>query len=525
MKIKIHLTGLLLGLLLTAAGAQAAAVPDKSSLAAEEASVMEVSGSEPEAICLPVYRQELTKVESDFDGKILYEKAFLAVYCRHLKLADPQFRQSWSQEWRDKFASGEFLQTREGTYTAIKKMLASLQIRFDNFFAPDEWKRLSQESSGELEGVGLSIGLSAFDAQGQKTVSAIITEQNPLIVVAEPEASSPAARASIKKADLILKIDGVSLNGKSIEEAAAMLRGKAGTELSLSISRRVNDKQETLNLKLTRAEIVQQAVLFRDFGDIAYIAIGDFLNKHVDEQMALALEKAKSKKGLIVDLRNNPGGELSNTLFIAEMMMSRGVLYSYKGRKGDQISEERFFLDADEAKGAETRYGAHAELWQKNKKLLAQELGRDFAPLIPDDLPIIVLSNEHSASGSEILAGLLKANYRAILLGTASYGKNLGQEVFALPFGTGIRVSSFEFLPGGIAMEGRGIKPDIVVRQSPAFAKLPSLENDAQMQAALKLMKTKVDEQSGSGAGALILAMAIMIVTLLFLASRKPACR
>lgn len=278
--------------------------------------------------------------------------------------------------------------------------------------------------SGEFSGVGVSIELY----NGQCRVVA-------------PISGTPAEKSGIKSGDIITKIDGVDISSKTLDEAAAMMRGTAGTKVTLTINR----NGQVLTFPLTRAVIKTASVFYKILDHkIGYIQITSFDNDTHDEfEAALAALKKQGMKALIIDERNNPGGLVNTALSIANQLMPKGPIMHYE-HKGQII--KTYSADGDSKAG----------------------------------YPIVMLVNEGSASSSEILAGALQDSKTAKLVGTTTFGKGIAQQVENFQEGYGVKLSTLYFLtPNKSRIDHVGITPDYIV-ENPANEKAEELAGEYQ---------------------------------------------
>jgi carboxyl-terminal processing protease len=302
-------------------------------------------------------------------------------------------------------------------YREIRKALRLLGDPYTRFLDPQEFEVLTSQTSGELSGVGIRMD---FD------------EQSRQLIVVEPLVNSPAWKAGIRKGDRILQINGKNTSLMSLEQASEEIRGAVGTNVELQISR---PSGEVLKLSLTRSQIELPSVSYtmkqENQLNVGYIKLDEF-SSHAAEQMKKAIEELSLKEpsAFVLDLRGNPGGLLFASVDIARMWMNTGEIVS-------TIDSQR----------------GHRH-FSANRTALT-------------DLPLVVLVDKNSASASEILAGALKDNKRATIVGTQTYGKGTVQSLHTLSDGSGLAVTiSRYFPPSGININHHGITPDISLELS-----------------------------------------------------------
>lgn len=301
-------------------------------------------------------------------------------------------------------------------YGALRGLVGSLD-RHSHFLSPDAFTEMQVETRGEFGGVGMEITIS----------------QEGILTVVAPIDDTPAAEAGLMPEDKIVKIDGKSTRGVTLHEAVKKLRGRPGTKVDLTILREA--EPELFDVTLTRAVIqirsIKEAKMVDDA--IGYIRISEFQD-HTAHDLRQALEKLEKEglKGLILDLRNNPGGLLDVAVEVSETFIPEGkMIVSTKGRIEDQNQE---FLSR--ARSPHMGY------------------------------PIVVLVNGGSASASEIVAGALRDQGRAILMGTQTFGKGSVQTVVPLRDGSAIRLTTSKYYtPSGRSIHGRGLEPDVVLER------------------------------------------------------------
>ena len=302
---------------------------------------------------------------------------------------------------------------------------------------------------GELQGIG-----------------AELTQRDGLIVVVAPLNGSPAQSAGVMPEDIVVKVDGESIEGESLNEVVQKIRGPKGTEVTISVFR--ESEQDTLDITITRAEITvpstEYEILETGTGSVGYIALNQFANRTTAEvEQALKSFEEADLAGIILDVRFNGGGYLERAVDLSSMFMKQGKVVSVARREGQP------------------------------------DVHHVYGQPIDADTPMVVLINEGSASASEIVAGALQDYNRATIIGKKSFGKGTIQEIFELPGSSSLRVTIAKWLtPNGRDLGKEGIDPDIEVDRT-----LQDYENDTdpQLDAALEwLLDGQVINQIGSGA-------------------------
>lgn len=350
------------------------------------------------------------------------------------------------QNWwsiREKLIRQPF-KSREETYDAIEKMLATLDDPFTRLLRPDQYRSLQVNTSGELMGVGLQISQDG--------------ETRNLTVIA-PIDDSPAERAGIQPQDQILKIDGFSTSELTLDESAARMRGPRGSQVTLTVLRNNNKTPEDIILVRDRIALNPVTTELRyDLGDtpLGYIRLSQF-SANATEEVAQGIQSLEKKgaKAYILDLRNNPGGLLQAGIEIARLWLDEGTIVYTVNRQG--------LLGSFEAEGS----------------ALTQA-------------PLLVLVNPGTASASEILAGALHDNHRAILVGEKTFGKGLIQSLFDLSDGSGLAVTVAKYeTPNHTDINKLGIMPDRVIPSEPLLRNQVATEADHQYQAALELLSSQ----------------------------------
>lgn len=312
--------------------------------------------------------------------------------------------------------------SKQQAYEAIRAALKPLGDPYTRFMDPEQFQALTSQTSGELSGVGIRLELD---------------EKTKALQIVSPIENSPAAKAKLQPGDGIVAIDGKSTKGMSLEEASSMIRGEVGTSVTLRISR---DGKQPFDVKLSRAQIELPAVhhTLKQEGQmrIGYISLNEF-SAHAPEQMQKAIKNFEQQKvgGYVLDLRGNPGGLLNASVEIARMWIDSGLIVRTVDRKG---GDQKF---------------------SANKTALTKS-------------PLVVLVDGNSASASEILAGALKDNKRARVIGSKTFGKAVVQSVHSLSDGSGLAVTiQHYFPPNGEDINHKGIEPDVKLELTEAQEK------------------------------------------------------
>jgi carboxyl-terminal processing protease len=359
--------------------------------------------------------------------------------------------QNWWQ-LREKYIKKP-LRDREETYTAIEEMLSSLGDPFTRLLRPEQYHSLQVNTSGELSGVGLQIN---------------VDPETKLIEVVSPLAGSPAETAGIEPRDSILEIDGIDTKTITLDEAAAKMRGTVGTSVSLLIQSGQDKNAQPRTVKLIRDRIslnpVYTALDTSTQQKIGYVRLNQF-SANAAKEIAHGVHKLEQQgaEAYILDLRNNPGGLLQAGVEIARMWLDNGTVVYTVNRQG--------------ALGS----------FDSNSETLT-------------DAPLVVLVNQGTASASEILAGALQDNQRALLVGEKTFGKGLIQSLFELPDGAGLAVTVAKYeTPNHKDINKLGIVPDDVISQQPITYAQIATEADQQYQEALKLLTSKENVVANAG--------------------------
>ena len=314
--------------------------------------------------------------------------------------------EAWGIIFRD-YVEREKLDASALSQGAIKGMVEALADPYTAYLKPETYQMSLSNLEGKFEGIGAYVGVK--DKQ---------------IVIIAPIADSPAAKAGIRAGDIILEVDGRSAAEMSLEEAILHIRGPKGTPVRLLILHQGETEPE--EIEIVRAEIKETSVDFKMRGDIAYININHF-SESTDRELSPVLESLtrEGATGIILDLRSNPGGLVEAVVDVASHFLKEGIVLSVLDNQGKQTS-------------------------------LSVKPGG-----VTTDLPLVVLTDNYSASGSEVLAGALQDYARATIAGTRTYGKGSVNTLHSLSDGSGLYLTTARWLtPKGRLIEGKGITPD-----------------------------------------------------------------
>jgi carboxyl-terminal processing protease len=332
---------------------------------------------------------------------------------------------------------GELPNDQERIYAAIEGSLAILGDQYTRFYRPDVAARMRENLSGAVEGIG------AFVRE---------TEEGDTEIV-RPIPGQPAEQAGIRPGDIIIGVDGEDVRGQTLDEVISKVRGPRGSEVVLTIQRDGEDGSLQIAITRTRFEVptIEAQMLQEEAaGDIAYIRLSNF-SANAENQLTEALKEllAQNPAGLILDLRDNPGGFLDQSIAVADLFLSNGVI-----------------------------------LFERNQVGLDQTFEASPGD-IAESIPMVVLINPGSASASEIVAGAIQDNGRAILIGETTFGKGSVQRSRQLSDGSELRVTFARwFTPNNQTIDDQGISPDILVETDEVF--MYASEDDIQLQRALE---------------------------------------
>ena len=320
--------------------------------------------------------------------------------------------------------------------SAINGLLQSLDP-YSSYMSPEIFKEMQTETSGEFGGLGIEVGM-----------------ESGVVKVISPIDDTPASRSGIKAGDYIVKINDTQVQGKSLTEAVELMRGPVGSSIELTVRRQGAKKALTFNIvrEIIQIKSVKADLLEKNIGYIRLTSFNENSSGQIKKEIG-KLKKNNNLKAYILDLRNNPGGLLSQAIKISDFFLENGEIVSTKGRKASE-----------------------------NRRWFAKEGD------LTDGKALIVLINYGSASASEIVAGALKDHKRAILLGDNSYGKGSVQSIIPLKNDGAIRLTIAKYyLPSGKSISEVGVSPDIMISEESNDFKIKT-DTDNQLNYAIKLI-------------------------------------
>lgn len=325
----------------------------------------------------------------------------------------------------------------------LKGVLNSLGDPYSTYMTKDEFTSLMEQTSGSFGGIGV----------------VVTPGDDNLITVVSPIEDTPGERAGIKSGDKIIKVNGTEFLADNMDKAVKAMKGEPDTKVALTIMR-TNNENQIFELEITREIIRLETVKSSIIDDnIGYIKISSFDDlTYKDFKTELDKLGKKNIKGLIIDLRNNPGGLLSRTVEISDELLGKVDIVYTQTKDGHKV-------------------------YEKSDKHMV-------------DYPLALLINGGSASASEILSGAIKDNKRGVLIGTTTFGKGVVQRIHDLPDGSGIKLTISEyFTPAGINIHGIGIDPDIEVELNEGVEEIGinNIKDDNQLQRAVQEIKTKIE--------------------------------
>ena len=324
----------------------------------------------------------------------------------------------------------------ESIDSAINGLLQSLDP-YSAYMSPEIFKEMQSDTSGEFGGLGIEVGMEAG-----------------VVKVISPIDDTPASKAGLKAGDYIVKINNIQVQGKSLSEAVNLMRGPVGSGIELTVRRRGTKKALTFNIirEIIEVKSVKSDLLNNNIGYIKLTSFNDNSSEQIKKQIG-KIKKNKNVHAFILDLRNNPGGLLSQAIKISDFFLENGEIVSTKSRKKSE-----------------------------NRKWFAKKGD------IIDGKTLLVLINYGSASASEIVAGALKDHKRAIILGESSYGKGSVQSIIPLKNKGAIRLTVAKYyLPSGKSISEVGVRPDIEVKEEGDDFRIKT-DTDNQLNYAIKLL-------------------------------------
>lgn len=322
---------------------------------------------------------------------------------------------------------------------AVEGILSVLDDKHTEYFTAEEYEKIMESYSGTMSGIGVIVTL---DNDGQ-------------VVVVRTLSDTPACRAGIVEGDIITEVDGMDIKDMALEKVVTMIRGEEGTKVNLKIYR--PEDNGIIEVTVTRARFDVPNLISDIFEeDVGYIQYFDFQDRgaqKLDKEIQKLIDGGA--KGLILDLRNNPGGVLDDAVEVCDLFLDEGIIVTIKGRTENKERIDKYLA----WKGKYT------------------------------EIPLVVLINGFSASASEVVAGALRDNDRAILVGERSFGKGTVQVIYELSDGSGLKFTTARyFLPLGLSVDGVGINPDILVKLE------PDATEDIQLNKAIEEINTLISE-------------------------------
>lgn len=353
-------------------------------------------------------------------------------------------RYSRLEEVRQTLEDNYYIEVDDETLVqgAIDGMLASLDDPYTFYYTVEDMIDRQESTSGEYRGVGMSVQM---DGEGAINVVRVFT-------------GSPAEAAGILAGDKLVAIEGEYLNiqtAKDLDEAVSLIRGTVGTDVNLTILR----DGEEMEFAVTRGEVSINYVEYELIGDIGYVRIYEFESTTADDfRKAMAYFQKSNVRGMVIDLRDNPGGLLTSVVDIADELLPKGRVIYTEDRAGNVSS-----------------YYSSDDYW---------------------DIPLVVMVNGNSASASEILAASIQDYERGQVVGTTSYGKGIVQLMLTYPDGAGMQYTeSRYFTPSGRSIHGVGVEPDVVIEMDDdydASVRGVNIENDNQLEEALQVLEDEI---------------------------------
>ncbi len=391
----------------------------------------------------------LTVVGTSFIGLRIDERVIISTdqYNEFVELNNKYSKNEFVEE----YIENNFLYEVEGSLQdgSLKGMMETLDDPYSEYLDVESMNSLIEQTSGEYSGIGIYVSIS---------------EDNKIIVIS-PIEDTPAEKAGIKTGDKIIKVNGVEYTGEEMTNAVKVMKGKPGTEVTITVEReKPSGELNVFDLTIERANIKIQTVKYGELeDDIGYIRITTFDDPTAEDfkKALVELTEEKEIKGLILDLRFNPGGLLDSVVEIADELLGKTVITYTQTKDG-----EREYYNSDKSSV---------------------------------DIPLVVLINEGSASASEILAGAIKDTERGVLVGNKSFGKGIVQRIIPLEDGSGFKLTVSEyFTPDNINIHDIGIEPDVNIdlnekSMEEGLYGMEYFEEDNQLQRAVEILNRKID--------------------------------
>ncbi len=452
-----------------------------------------------------------------FDGKVLYNCAYDLVLNTDLALLDKAKRDAFVRSWKEPALP---VSTEAETAKAIAAMLSSLDEMHTQFFTAAQFASLSQSFDASLTGIGapvirLNVAGKLATLGDNPPASLLqslskIDDATPLVIYPAPTSGSPAEKAGLQRGDRIVEVDGQSVNGMTVDQVVAAIRGKEGTSVALKVHR--EGTASDLSFSITRAKVQTKEVHLEELSDGKFKVKVDMFGNRVSQEFTEALYQACTGsalpaddaelvklvnqyvpeknctrvKSMVIDLRGNPGGRLDQVVEMMQALIKEGKVVTTLSRAGDDIIEVKESVNEKDFV-RETFKGGKSVRLEKQPRMMR---------VLPEGLPLAVLVDAGSASASELMSGALQQGKFAVVVGKPSFGKEVGQAVNPLDFGTGLRITTFRFLPGGADL-GVAVIPDVEVANSSAYLDNPLNHSDEVVAKAFEVLAAAPEKFQG----------------------------